>query len=524
MPSPWRDTSSWNQNRTLYALLKAFGASEATDKRDLVYALRAMSSDFGDTNDLVPDYEKSEADVVRDVFRAIYCCELECLESSLRPRSLPELIRGLQSMDGDEHLRSLLKCPPTCDIMEEVFKNRRYIPVNQDILATAAQHDDTGKIVELLLRYRGEELQIDEETFVYAAANLYGAKEVLSVLSCHNSQVIVPEQALVAAAENRHCGDVAMDFLLSLKTKDYDIAAIAKALGRNPYRYMTSKIIRNLLLRKDSAVSASALLKEFAQVSDIQLLVRDFLEDDPDFRNDPESATFAALQNRFYDQRCLETLLSSCPFKITITKNILRTAAQSANGANAMRLLLENPAVKNDVSQQEQFAVLAPFTNEKLIHVFLQHHSGEIMSSEAVHAASGGCYNPESNLGVLIRESTYEVTVTEDVMVSLLETFGTEVVQDLFQYRPKQSRNNASFVASLFNLLREEEEMRRNWEVISTGQLVSEEAGHAGSSQIEPLEARRLLDEEERVCIPLLLHVLEEPMTDEEWSIWMPFV
>ncbi|PTB72321.1 HET-domain-containing protein, partial [Trichoderma longibrachiatum ATCC 18648] len=72
MPSPWRDTSSWNQNRTLYALLKAFGASEATDKRDLVYALRAMSSDFGDTNDLVPDYEKSEADVVRDVFRAIY--------------------------------------------------------------------------------------------------------------------------------------------------------------------------------------------------------------------------------------------------------------------------------------------------------------------------------------------------------------------------------------------------------------------------------------------------------------------
>ncbi|KAL6879976.1 heterokaryon incompatibility domain-containing protein [Trichoderma longibrachiatum] len=272
MPSPWRDTSSWNQNRTLYALLKAFGASEATDKRDLVYALRAMSSDFGDTNDLVPDYEKSEADVVRDVFRAIYCCELECLESSLRPRSLPELIRGLQSMDGDEHLRSLLKCPPTCDIMEEVFKNRRYIPVNQDILATAAQHDDTGKIVELLLRYRGEELQIDEETFVYAAANLYGAKEVLSVLSCHNSQVIVPEQALVAAAENRHCGDVAMDFLLSLKTKDYDIAAIAKALGRNPYRYMTSKIIRNLLLRKDSAVSASALLKEFAQVSDIQLL------------------------------------------------------------------------------------------------------------------------------------------------------------------------------------------------------------------------------------------------------------
>ncbi|KAL7813690.1 heterokaryon incompatibility domain-containing protein [Trichoderma aethiopicum] len=214
MPSPWRDTSSWSQNRTLYALLKAFGASEATDKRDLVYALRAMSSDFRDTNDLVPDYEKSEADVARDVFRAIY----------------------------------------------------------HYILATAARHDDTGEIVELLLRYRGEELQIDEETFVYAAANHRGAKEVLSVLSCHNSQVIVPEQALVAAAENPHRGDVAMDFLLSLKTKDYDIAAIAKALARNPYRYMASKIIRSLLFRKDSAISTSALLTEFAQVSDIQLL------------------------------------------------------------------------------------------------------------------------------------------------------------------------------------------------------------------------------------------------------------
>ncbi|KAF2124667.1 HET-domain-containing protein, partial [Dothidotthia symphoricarpi CBS 119687] len=66
MPGPARNSSWWIENRSLHTLLLKFRGSEATDPRDIVYALIGMSSDGSSTDKLVPDYDKSMEEVVRD--------------------------------------------------------------------------------------------------------------------------------------------------------------------------------------------------------------------------------------------------------------------------------------------------------------------------------------------------------------------------------------------------------------------------------------------------------------------------
>jgi hypothetical protein len=64
MPGRSRQTSWWKDKRDLHTLLKKFRNSEATDKRDIVYALLGISSDA--CKKLLPDYEKPLLQVICD--------------------------------------------------------------------------------------------------------------------------------------------------------------------------------------------------------------------------------------------------------------------------------------------------------------------------------------------------------------------------------------------------------------------------------------------------------------------------
>lgn len=72
MPGPSRKHSWWFKNRDLYTLLSRFQASQATDERDLVYALLGISSDASDTSSLLPDYSKAVEDVVQDTVAFLF--------------------------------------------------------------------------------------------------------------------------------------------------------------------------------------------------------------------------------------------------------------------------------------------------------------------------------------------------------------------------------------------------------------------------------------------------------------------
>ncbi|KAL7941325.1 HET domain-containing protein [Trichoderma barbatum] len=200
MPSPWRASSWWNQNRSFYKLLLEFGCSEATDPRDLVYALRGMASDLIDKSTLPPDYEISEETLVADVCRFIHRCELDDMEWEVQPRTIRELIEELIE---DLLTFSLNICMDLAKRslplhMETVLKNPD-IPVNQELIKAAAQYDKTGEVVDVLLRCRGEEFEVDGQVLLCAAKNKNGAIRVFEVFSRYKGQLTITEAVFLTA-------------------------------------------------------------------------------------------------------------------------------------------------------------------------------------------------------------------------------------------------------------------------------------------------------------------------------------
>jgi ankyrin repeat protein len=66
MPSPLRQKPWSAQKRNLYNLLLKFRECEATDERDIIYALLGLSSDAYNSDILLPSYTKSTTQVIRD--------------------------------------------------------------------------------------------------------------------------------------------------------------------------------------------------------------------------------------------------------------------------------------------------------------------------------------------------------------------------------------------------------------------------------------------------------------------------
>jgi ankyrin repeat protein len=86
MPGPLRKHSWWAQNRDLHTLLLKFRWSKASDPRDAIYALVGISSDACNSKCLVPDYELSEDDVVRNTMAFI----LRFRDPEIPPPPLPK--------------------------------------------------------------------------------------------------------------------------------------------------------------------------------------------------------------------------------------------------------------------------------------------------------------------------------------------------------------------------------------------------------------------------------------------------
>ncbi|KAL6693867.1 heterokaryon incompatibility domain-containing protein [Trichoderma pleuroticola] len=268
MPSPWRESTWWSENRSFYKLLLNFGGSEATDSRDLVYALRGMSSDLANKwNDILfPNYYKSQEILVNDVIRYIYDFDVRYLSKEvLHHASMRELFLNLPRVEADI-CRSLAKSSQP-DHMERILKIPEFL-VSQYMIKAAARYDKEGKVVNVLLRCRGGEFIIDDEVLLCAAANLNASKEVFEALWSYQNQLIITEQILIATAENPISGHSAMRFLLSLETQDFDMAPVLAAVSKNTSEYVRGEMVRILMQHKDD--DSKAILEAITAAANTQ--------------------------------------------------------------------------------------------------------------------------------------------------------------------------------------------------------------------------------------------------------------
>ncbi|KAM0446711.1 hypothetical protein ACHAO4_009211 [Trichoderma viride] len=257
MPGPWRNSSWWNKGQDLYTLLSRFGGSEATEPRDLIYALRGMSSDAKDAPDLYPEYTKPEEELIRDAVLFLYPLQKE----DLAALSLPTTINGLVLNLGDlghriyskmfgkitrtrKHLDDLIQISqtetrrlispyriretqPPADFrgvyspyeMEETQspakKRDVYSPsaISSRLLLAKLQSDDTGDAVALFrLGLSKDNIRI--EHLIAAAENIYGVEALEMVLGLVGHEIEIAEDVLESAAKNKDYGAKMMELLL----------------------------------------------------------------------------------------------------------------------------------------------------------------------------------------------------------------------------------------------------------------------------------------------------------------------
>jgi hypothetical protein len=94
MPGLGREQSWWTERRDIYTLLRKFRKSEATDQRDMLFALLGISSD--NNNALCANYQKSLDQVIIETASILlFDVNLEKFPITLPYKTLLELIENL---------------------------------------------------------------------------------------------------------------------------------------------------------------------------------------------------------------------------------------------------------------------------------------------------------------------------------------------------------------------------------------------------------------------------------------------
>lgn len=101
MPGPSRKHSWWTEKRDLYTLLHRFSGSQASDSRDLIYALLGIASDVLGAEALSPDYNRSEEEVIQRTVAFLLGMHRNSTAIDRLPRwTMVEFQHNLQNLRG----------------------------------------------------------------------------------------------------------------------------------------------------------------------------------------------------------------------------------------------------------------------------------------------------------------------------------------------------------------------------------------------------------------------------------------
>lgn len=208
-----------------------FGGSEVTEPRDLIYALRGMSSDAKDASDLYPDYTKSEEELVRDAILFLYPLQNGDLAALQLPMTIHELVSKLGELGHHIYCNmfremELASFPATQtwnlispDQIIKMLSSARLSDlqspsaINSRLLLAKLQGDRTADAAALF-RFGLSRDNLRTEHLIAAVENRYGVKSLEIVFDFVSHEFEITEEVLVPAARNRDHGDKMMELLL----------------------------------------------------------------------------------------------------------------------------------------------------------------------------------------------------------------------------------------------------------------------------------------------------------------------
>ncbi|PON27151.1 hypothetical protein TGAM01_v204100 [Trichoderma gamsii] len=468
MPGIWRETTWWNKSNSLYTLLKMFGTSEATESRDLIYALRGISSDARHSKALLPDYEKSEEQLTRDVIRFIYYCDLDDFRSFERqyiPSDVRALAANLDSLNS-KSCSALAKSSKANNL--SLFLRRPGFNVDMSVITALVSHDSSGKATELLYQYRASEFEASPEMVLEAVRNECAAKQVVEVIFRNQSnQLAMTERILLAAAGNEGCGHTVLEFLLPFAT-DINVPKLSEVAARN--NGCGDEVLRLLLpYMKDMDISKIAdaaawnkgcgdkvieLLLPFVKGGDITKLAETaagmdekaekltrllFNRFGKDINVTPKLLENAA-RNEHFEERLMVFLFTKRPSDLELSSEMIRAVIYNkANGNKLLQLVLNYR--RPDVNVMEQVAKhadqrTAPLGKEAF-QMYLDHQAVQSPTITTEEFSIFVRWGSTTVVKRLLQSRRSKVTITSEVVRAMAQnkSSGEFILQQLLQER-----------------------------------------------------------------------------------------
>lgn len=238
MPGRSRYDSWWAHGHDLYTLLRKFRFSKASDPRDMIYALVSIGSDPGLQETLIPDYEKTEREVIRETVLFLCHVDIELLPEGLDgywnamvdDQSMMGFLKSIDSLHAaamDQHLRNNRgdftksfytskghNVRITNEMINIADKQRRNddtdleTPVgliikhhaNLALLENALENWHTVSWIRFLLKSLPPEVRITENTMELAMKNAYCAQVLDLLFQERGSEVPITDRILYLAA------------------------------------------------------------------------------------------------------------------------------------------------------------------------------------------------------------------------------------------------------------------------------------------------------------------------------------
>ncbi|EHK16860.1 uncharacterized protein TRIVIDRAFT_132850, partial [Trichoderma virens Gv29-8] len=204
MPGPWKGSSWWSKSQDLYTLLTKFGDSQATEPRDMIYALKGMSSDAKNEPSLYPDYTKPERQLVRDVILFMYPLNEEHMALVNPPLTIRDLIRDLKGLCR----RIALHCHKVYSQQDTKALIQHKSPeIQSQIFVELLSRDGNGDFVKHLLQDWGLKVKIAEHHLTIIAWQMLSMDMAERVFHLMDHAINPTVTTLIMAAKNEDCGD-----------------------------------------------------------------------------------------------------------------------------------------------------------------------------------------------------------------------------------------------------------------------------------------------------------------------------
>ncbi|PNP53987.1 hypothetical protein THARTR1_05674 [Trichoderma harzianum] len=209
MPGPWKESSWCSESQDLYTLLTKFGDSRATEPRDMIYALKGMSSDARNEPSLYADYNKPEQQLVQDAIILMYPIKAEHLAIIKPPATVRDLIHDLKGI-----------CKRIASNCHEIYAREdmkaliqlKSPQVQSQIFVELLSRDGNEDLAKHLLRDWGMQVKIIRKQFHTMAWSRLSTDMAEIVFGLIDEDAIATVRTIIMAAKNEACGDRIMEF------------------------------------------------------------------------------------------------------------------------------------------------------------------------------------------------------------------------------------------------------------------------------------------------------------------------